>query len=138
MSITRLPGGVEAAGVALPQWTTMVHWNATDPGFQPIFIATIPCVVVEVIGRLIVAEGSLAELDIERLPNGSDVGTGTLVNNGAFDANGTPLANQSLALASLAARTLADGDALVVQTAGDWTASIGCVQVTLQARDISQ
>lgn len=136
MSITRLPGGVEAAGVTLPQWVQRVSWTASDPGYQPFFIATSPCVVTSVIGRIEYAEGSVSELQVEKCAPGQVAGTGTLVVTDALDANGTPGANQTLTLASLAARTLDAGDALITSTAGDWTQGIGCVQVTLIARGI--
>lgn len=136
MSITRLPGGVEAAGVVLPQWTIHVSWTAFDPGFQPCFIASSPCVVTSVVGRIEYPEGTLSEMQVVRARNGQPADEGTLVVVDALDANGTPAENQSLVLASLADRTLDAGDCLITITAGDWNTSIGCMQVTLQARGI--
>lgn len=132
MSITNLPGGLRSAGVFLPQWTASASWVAgVDPNNVPIFVASAPCQVMAVVGRLEVAEGAAGSLTVNRAPSGTAIAGGTAVHSGSFDTNGAATENQYLTVAALADRVLDTGDSLGIVTTGDWTTSVGVISVTL-------
>lgn len=108
-------------------------WIAgTDPNGVPIFVAPFACRVTGVIGRLEVAEGGAATIQLVKAASGTSISAGTALTSNTLNANGTEATNQTLTLSSTPADLLlAVGDCIGVVTTGAWTTSVGAIQAVL-------
>jgi hypothetical protein len=98
---------------------------------QPMFVASIPCVLTSITGRQRVNGGSGAQMTFYKCASGVAAANGVLLHSGIFDAStgGTADANQFLTLVTDQTKlTFAPGDALMVLVGGTMTAAVGMVQ----------
>jgi len=101
---------------------------------QKFFIATIPCVVVDISGVPRVAgSGGACTLQVFKAPSGTAVGSGALLHSGTYDLVGTADKNQTLTLVSTPETLrLNPGDSLGYVLTGTATNAVGMIQVTLE------
>ena len=101
---------------------------------QAIWVAPYPCVVTDIRGRTRVAgSGGACTIQFFKAPNGTAVGSGSLLHSGSFNLVGTADTNQVLTLVTdPTVLQLAAGDSIGYVLTGTATNAVGTVNVTVE------
>jgi len=102
---------------------------------QIFFIAPAACKVVSAVERHVTVAGQAGTMQVEKIPSGTAIGSGTAVLTSAFDLESTVNTNVTiLGSATLATKSLAKGEALagIVASGAATTYANGSLSVTIE------
>jgi len=99
----------------------------------PVIFYTAPCAckVIRAIERHVTVAGQAGTMQIEKVPSGTAIGSGTVLLASAFDLTSTANTNVTINALTTAAATLAAGDSLAGKVASGSATSYANGMVTL-------
>jgi hypothetical protein len=128
-------GATGPTGATGPQgpWGPVIipaSWLAgANPNNVTFFTASRALTITSLVGVVEIPNSIAATVSVVKATNGTPAGSGTVIHNGSFDANGTASTSQTL---PLTVTTMSTGDRLDLITTGTFTASIASISVTVQ------